>query len=164
MFWIFAGTSFHSFILNLYLVNAFGAKEISEIHCYHILLNVLGFLIVGIVVAECIGDTLIFSNTQFSVWAWCEKVSFSLIHPTHITIHSLRCQLSVKVTFKQTVKNNDYWTFLIFFAFTFVFFLELDTRDGWIVQRVHLYIWAAAGHELKAIVTRAQSFNLWLIL
>ena len=71
----------------------------------------------------------------------CEKVNFSLVHPTHITIYSfwkthshnkrkdffpflmtmenttkvLRfCQLSVKVTFKQTIKNSNYWIFLIF--------------------------------------------------
>ena len=58
LFWNFAETSFHSFALNLYLVNAFIAKEISEIPCYHILLNLLQLLIVGIVVAECVGDTL----------------------------------------------------------------------------------------------------------
>ena len=58
MFRIFAGTSFHSFVLNLYLVKAFGAKEISEILRYHTLLNVLRLLIVGIVVAECVGNTL----------------------------------------------------------------------------------------------------------
>ena len=58
LFCIFAGTSFHSFALNLYLVNTFVAKEICEIPRYHILLNVLHFLIVGIVVAECVGDTL----------------------------------------------------------------------------------------------------------
>ena len=34
----------------------------------------------------------------------------------------LICQLSVKVIYKQTVKNNDYWIFLISFTFTFVFF------------------------------------------
>ena len=38
LFWIFAGTMFHSFALKLYLVNAFVAKKISEIprcpnHC-----------------------------------------------------------------------------------------------------------------------------------
>ena len=39
-------------------MNAFVAKKISEIFRYHILLNVLQLLIVGIVVAECVGDTL----------------------------------------------------------------------------------------------------------
>ena len=58
LFLIFAGTSFHSFALNVYLTNAFVAKKISEIPHYHILLNVLQLLIVGIVVAECVGDTL----------------------------------------------------------------------------------------------------------
>ena len=87
----------------------------------------------------------------------CEKVNFSLIQPTRFW------QLSVKVTFKWTVKNNDYWMFLIFFVFTLVFHLELETRKGWIVERVQLYIRAAAGHELAAIETCAQSFNLWLI-
>ena len=48
----------HNVALNLYFVNAFGAKERSEIHRYHILLNAFRLLIVGIVVAECIGDTL----------------------------------------------------------------------------------------------------------
>ena len=56
--WNFAGTSFHNFVLNLYLMNAFLAKEISEIHRYHILLNVLRLLIIGIVVAKCVGETL----------------------------------------------------------------------------------------------------------
>ena len=58
LFWIFTGTLFRSFALNLYLVNAFVAKEISEISRYYILLNVLQLLIVGIVVAECVSDTL----------------------------------------------------------------------------------------------------------
>ena len=44
LFWIFARTSFLSFVFNLYLENAFGAKEISEIHRYRILLNVLWLL------------------------------------------------------------------------------------------------------------------------
>ena len=39
-------------------MNAFIAKEKPEYPCYHILLNVLQLLIVGIVVAECVGDTL----------------------------------------------------------------------------------------------------------
>ena len=38
-------------------VNAFVAKEISEIPHYHILLNVLRLLIDGIVVAKCVRDT-----------------------------------------------------------------------------------------------------------
>ena len=39
-------------------VNAFVAKEISEIPRYHILLNVFQLLVVSTVVAECVGDTL----------------------------------------------------------------------------------------------------------
>ena len=58
LFRIFAETWFHSFVLNLYLVKGFAAKEISEIHCYHILLNALQHLIVGTVVVECVGDAL----------------------------------------------------------------------------------------------------------
>ena len=41
-----------------YLVNSIGAKEISKIHRYYILLHILRLLIVGVVVAECVGDTL----------------------------------------------------------------------------------------------------------
>ena len=84
----------------------------------------------------------------------------------------------VKVTFKQTVKNNDYWIFQIFTAFTLVFFVELETTEEWIVQGAHQeletteewivqgahhYLWAAAGHELKALGTHAQCFNLWSV-
>ena len=39
-------------------MNAFVTKEIIKIPRYHILLNVLQLLIVGIVVAECVIDTL----------------------------------------------------------------------------------------------------------
>ena len=39
------------------------------------------------------------------------------------------------------------------------FFSELETTEGWIVQRVHLYIWATVGHKLTAIRTRAQNFD-----
>ena len=38
-------------------MNAFGAKERSEIHRYHKLLNVLRLFIVGIALAKCIGHT-----------------------------------------------------------------------------------------------------------
>ena len=90
----------------------------------------------------------------------CEKVSFSLIHTTHKAIHSCwRTLLPVKVTLKQTLKNNDYWIFLIFFVFTLVFFLELETGEGGIVHRVHLDIQAAAGHKLTAIWTRVLILN-----
>ena len=98
----------------------------------------------------------------------CKKVNLILMHPTHCSFEEhcyvfQFCQLSVKVTFKQTMKNNGYWIFLIFLVFNLANFLEIETREGWIVQRVHMYIWAAAGHELTAIGTRVQSFNLWLI-
>ena len=89
----------------------------------------------------------------------CEEVNFGLVHPTLITIHSFLsleelqvyrfCQLAVKITFKQTAKDNDYLIFLILFVFTVVFFLELETRERWIVQRVHLYALSAAVHELE---------------
>ena len=38
-----------------------------------------------------------------------------------------------------------------------VFFLEIGTREWRIVQRLQLHIWAAAGHELSAVGTHAQS-------
>ena len=62
-------------------------------------------------------------------------------------------QFPVKVTFKQTVKNNNYWIFLIFFACTLAFCMGLETTDGWIAQRVLLYIWVASGRQLIAIET-----------
>ena len=34
-----------------------------------------------------------------------------------------------------------------------MFSFELETREGWIVQRVHLQTWAVAGHKLGAIET-----------
>ena len=102
----------------------------------------------------------------------CEKVNISVIATSNILpfivfkehYYVLRfCQLSVKVRFKQTVENNDYLIFLIFFVFTLVFFLEEETRDKWVVQRVHLYIWPVAGDEFAVIGTRTQGFNLRLI-
>ena len=42
-------------------------------------------------------------------------------------------------------------------------FLELVTREGLVVQRVHQHIWPATGYELGAIGTSAQNFNLRLI-
>ena len=90
----------------------------------------------------------------------CDEVNFSPFIAFEVHYYILRfCQLSVKVTFKQTVKKNDCLIFLIFFVFTIVFFLQLETKEGQIVQRVHLYMWAAPGHELAAIETRAHSFN-----
>ena len=49
--------------------------------------------------------------------------------------------------------------FLILFSFTLVFFNEQETREGWIVQRVHLYIWDSGGHKLTVSGIYAQSFN-----
>ena len=100
------------------------------------------------------------------------KANFSLIHSTHIATYSFwRVLLSSyalavisKRFIKKTVKKkNDYWIFLILFVFTLVFFLELEARDGSIFQIIQLYIWAAVGHKLTIIGTRAQKFNLWLI-
>ena len=62
-----------------------------------------------LLICKFLNFTAVFTNTSYSV--------FKL------------CQLSVKVAFKQAVKNNDYWIFLIFFVFTLVFFLELETRE-----------------------------------
>ena len=49
--------------------------------------------------------------------------------------------------------------FLIFVVITILFSLELDFREGWIAQRVHLYIWVLENIRLRAIVTLAQIFN-----
>ena len=68
-------------------------------------------------------------------------------------------QLSVKVTFKQRVKNNYGSKFLIFFVFTLVLFLEQETKEEQIVQSVYLYILAAVGNELTTTGTCPQSFN-----
>ena len=46
--------------------------------------------------------------------------------------------------------------------FILVFCLELETREGIVVQRVHLHIWPVSGHELEAIGTSDQNFNLRL--
>ena len=35
----------------------------------------------------------------------------------------------------------------MFFVFIIAFFVELETAEGWLVQRVHLCMWTAAGHE-----------------
>ena len=89
----------------------------------------------------------------------CDKDNFSPFIAFEEHYYVLRfCQLAVKVTFQQTIKN-DYLIFLIFFVFTIVFFLELETKEGWIVQRVHLYKWAAPVHELAATGMPAHSFN-----
>ena len=53
-------------VLDLYIVNAYEAKEISEIDHYQILLNVLQLLIVSVVVAERVGNTL-WQSLSFSL-------------------------------------------------------------------------------------------------
>ena len=71
----------------------------------------------------------------------CNEFNFGLFIACEEQYYVLRFfKLSVKVTFKQAVKNPDYLIFLIFFVFTIVFFLELETKEGGIVQRVHLFI------------------------
>ena len=57
------------------------------------------------------------------------------------------------------MKNKNYWTFLIFFVFTIVFFLKLGTRKGQKVLKVDMPLWVVAGHELAAIGARDKSFN-----
>ena len=47
--------------------------------------------------------------------------------------------------------------------FFFFFFWARDYRRM-IFYKVHLYIWAVAGHELSSLSITAQSFNSWLIL
>ena len=69
------------------------------------------------------------------------------------------CKLPVKIAFKQTVKNNYNWTFLIFLLFTFVFSLELETSKGLLLQRFNLQIWDVSGQELGALGIRVHSIN-----
>ena len=52
------------------------------------------------------------------------KVNFSLIHSTQLQLTDFQEEDYKKIT----VENNDIWTFQIFFAFTIVFPLELETR------------------------------------
>ena len=63
------------------------------------------------------------------------KGNFSAIHPTHITTYrfwrtmvSSKILLIIRKSYILTVKNNDNWTFLIFFVFTIVFSLEQETK------------------------------------
>ena len=63
------------------------------------------------------------------------KGNFSAIHPTHITTYrfwrtmfSSKILLIIRKSYILTVKNNDNWTFLIFFVFTIVFPLEQETK------------------------------------
>ena len=64
----------------------------------------------------------------------CGKVNFSIIHPTHITIHSFwRGMFSTNISkiigkgYILTTKSNYNWTFLIFFVFNIVF--SFGARD-----------------------------------
>ena len=49
--------------------------------------------------------------------------------------------------------------FLIFFYFCFslLFFVEPGTQEGWFFQRVYLYIWVIAGHELGTFSIRIHN-------
>ena len=64
-----------------------------------------------------------------------------------------------------TVKNNDNWTFLIFFAFTIVFSLELKTRLYYLSNTIttdtspHLHRWAVARHKLCNSPTRKRHYK-----
>ena len=103
---------------------------------------------------------LCISKVMYITLKRIEKIMFLSILRILLICKFLICQLSVKVIYKQTVKNNDYWIFLISFTFTFVFFLELDTIERRIVQRIYLRIWVKARHELTTIETRTHSINL----
>ena len=99
----------------------------------------------------CIGVNIFVKSVNFFISRWifikkklklsklecyslCRKDSFSLIHTTHITIYSFGgtmftskvSQIIVK-SYILTVKNNDNWTFLIFFVKDIVFPLKLET-------------------------------------
>ena len=62
----------------------------------------------------------------FKAWILllCGKVVFSLIHSTQLPLTVFQEEDYKKIT----VENNDILTFQIFFAFTIVFPLELETR------------------------------------
>ena len=51
------------------------------------------------------------------------------VRKTYHVFYTFTFRLSVKVTFKHTIKSNDYWIFVIFFVFTLVFSLERETRE-----------------------------------
>ena len=69
----------------------------------------------------------------------------------------------------QITIEYDNWIFLIPVVLSLVgffccrcsccYFLELKTTEGSFFQRVHLYIWAVAVHDLVTLSIRAQSFN-----
>ena len=55
--------------------------------------------------------------------------------------------------------NTGYY-FVFTLMFTLMFSLELENREGQIVQRVHLHIRILAKSKVEAIGTRPHSFNL----
>ena len=62
--------------------------------------------------------------------------------------------------FKKTVKKKRLLSISNFLCLHPYIFKDLKTREGWIAQRAHLYVWAAAEDELTSIGTCGQSFNL----
>ena len=50
---------------------------------------------------------------------------------------------------------------VVFFCCCCLSFLE--TTEGWFFQRIHLHIWAVAGHELSSLNVRAHRFNSWIV-
>ena len=102
----------------------------------------------------------------------CEKLNFSLKHPTHVLKNIVKVFLgsvyyrlylhvkSSKVRYNwifQIIIRHYKWMFAISFVFFLVFLylclllLLLETTEGWFFERIYLYIWAV------------QSFNSWLI-
>ena len=126
--WIFAGNFFHRFALNLYFLNAFGAKERSKVYCYQILLNFLRLLIVGIVVAECVGNTL--STVSVFPFPSLQYIPPKMYHRwRHIRLklsHLKRCFIL-----------NVIWTFFSIFCFSSSF-LRLE---GWRLLCIKLISW-----------------------
>ena len=112
---------------------------------------------------------------------------FSAKHPTHISIHSF-CRILLKswvleiIGYNYMLRNSktEYnwifwiiigyynWIFPIFTVFPLVFLLlllfslKVQTIEVFL-QKVYLYIWAVAGHELGILSIWARSFNSWLI-
>ena len=108
-----------------------------------------------LIICKTLNFTAVFTKKlKFPKFAFnflCEKVNFTLTHGTHITIHSFwRSLLSSQVL---PVVSKSYIQ------------TKSKTSDYSIFQflRVHLYIRPPVGHELTAIGTRVQGFNLWLI-
>ena len=72
--------------------------------------------------------------SRLEYYSLCGKVNFSVIHPTILpfTVFEEQCLAQSFVNYWEklylTVKSNDNWIFLILFAFTIVFPLELATR------------------------------------